>query len=180
MGQPRWTTTSDQYIQPTAGDAWAAEAAAGGERGTQRILNAETVDAPVNIAYHLGLPVGTPLVIRRRLILADDQPVEIATSYWPGAIASLTALAEPSKVAGGTARFLSEMGYTPTEVREDITAGPARAFLDDAERASLGVASADPVLSLTRILLDHAGQPYQLDVSTMRAGRHIRYVRSAG
>ncbi|MER5703455.1 UTRA domain-containing protein [Micromonospora sp. NPDC002296] len=179
MGQPRWTTTSDQYIQPTAG-GWTVEAEDAGQLSTQRILAAETIPAPVNIAVWLGVPADTPIVVRRRLILANDRPIEIATSYWPGSIASLTALADPSKIPGGTARFVGEMGYTPTEIREDITAGPARAFLAADERNALGVASADPVLSLTRILLDHAGKPYQHDANTMRAGRHIRYVRSAG
>ncbi|MGW1059382.1 GntR family transcriptional regulator [Micromonospora rubida] len=179
MGEPRWTTTSDLYIQPTAG-GWTVEADDAGQRGTQRILAAETIPAPVDIAAALGVPADTPIVVRRRLILANDQPVEIATSYWPGSIASLTALAEPSKIPGGTARFLAELGYTPTEVREDVTAGPAHAFLTPEERTALAGAGADPVLSLTRILLDHAGQPYQLDINVMRAGRHIRYVRSAG
>jgi GntR family transcriptional regulator len=180
MGQPRWNTTSDQYVQPKAGNAWTIEADDTGQRGTQRVLAAETIPAPVDVAHHLGLGVGTPLVVRQRLILADDRPVEIATSYWPGSIASLTALAHPDKIPGGAARFVAELGYTPAEVREDVTAGPARAFLADAERDALGVASADPVLSLTRILLDHDGQPYQHDANVMRAGRHIRYVRSAG
>ncbi|EEP73483.1 transcriptional regulator [Micromonospora sp. ATCC 39149] len=180
MGEPRWTTTSDLYLTETAGDAWRIEAAATGQRGSQRILVAETIPAPVNIAHHLGLDSDAPIVIRQRLILADDQPVEIATSYWPGNLASLTVLADPAKIPGGAARFLSELGYTPAEVREDITAGPARAFLTPDEQAALGVATADPALSLTRTLLDHEGRPYQLDVNVMRAGRHIHYVRSAG
>ncbi|WP_327029684.1 UTRA domain-containing protein [Micromonospora sp. NBC_01740] len=176
MGQPRWTTTSDQYLSPSAGDAWAAEAAAAGERGSQRILDVETVPALPDIAAHLGLPAGTPVVIRRRLILADDKPVEIATSHWPASIAEMTVLADPAKVPGGTARFVGELGYIPAEVREDVTARWSTPY----ERTTLHLEQAEPVLKLTRILLDDTGQPYQCDINVMRAGRHIRYVRQAG
>lgn len=175
MGEQRWATTSDQYLNPTAGDAWAAEAAAAGQRGSQRILGAETIPAPADIAEHLRVPTGTEAVVRRRLILADDQPIEVATSYWPGHIAAMTVLALPQKIAGGTARFLAELGYSPHEVREDVTTRWATPH----ERTTLTMEQAEPVLVLTRILLDDAGQPFQVDVNVMRAGRHIRYVRKA-
>ncbi|MCX4474769.1 UTRA domain-containing protein [Micromonospora sp. NBC_01655] len=178
MGQPRWATTSDQYILPTAGDAWAAEASAGGERGSQRILSAGTIPAPDDIAE--GPRAGTSVVARRRLILADDRPVEIACSYWPASIAGMTILAEPEKVSGGTARFLAEVGYEPHEVHEDITAAAAQAVTSLDERMAMQLGDGDPVLVLTRIVLDAAGQPYQVDVNVMVAGRHTRYVRSAG
>jgi DNA-binding GntR family transcriptional regulator len=176
MGQPRWNTTSDQYLNPTAGDAWAAEAAASGQQGTQRILDVETVPAFADLAEHLRLPVGTPIVARRRLILSNDQPVEIATSYWPEGIAGLTVLATPQKVAGGTVRFLAELGYTAREVREDVTTRWATPY----EQTTMAMEKPEPVLKLTRILLDHTGQPFQADVNVMRAGQHIRYTRQAG
>lgn len=176
MGQPRWNTTSDQYLHPTTGDTWAAEAAATGQRGTQRILDVETTPALNDIAAQLALPAGTPVVARRRLILADDQPVEVATSYWPATLAAMTILAQPEKIPGGTVRFLAELGYSPTEVREDITSRWTTPY----EQTTLAMQQPEPVLKLTRILLDDTGQPYQVDVNVMRAGQHIRYVRQAG
>jgi GntR family transcriptional regulator len=176
MGQPRWNTTSDQYLHPTAGNAWAAEAATTGQRGTQRILDVETVPALDDIATQLALPEGTSVVARRRLILADDQPVEVATSYWPASLAAMTILAQPEKIPGGVVRFLAELGYSPTEVREDITTQWATPY----EQTTMAMQKPEPVLKLTRILLDETGRPYQVDVNVMRAGQHIRYVRQAG
>lgn len=176
MGQPRWNTTSDRYLSPTGGDAWAAEAAASGQRGTQRILDAGTQPAPDDIAQLLGLPAGTAVVRRRRLILADNRPVELATSYWAASLAELTVLGDPQKIPGGTARFLAELGYSPAEVREDIAAAMASDVLGAAHRYILG----DAVLVLTRVLLNETGQPFQVDVNVMRAGQHIRYTRQAG
>ncbi|RAO26447.1 hypothetical protein PSN13_06475 [Micromonospora saelicesensis] len=181
MGQPRWNTTSDRYLSPTVGDAWAAEAAASGQRGTQRILDATTLPAPDDIAQMLGLPAGASVVRRRRLILADDQPVELATSYWAASLADLTVLGDPQKIPGGTARFLAELGYHPVEVREDLT---ARMSTTEEEMVLQGrvpqLVQSEPVLVLTRIQLDESGQPFQVDVNVMREGQHTRYVRQAG
>jgi DNA-binding GntR family transcriptional regulator len=181
MAPERWTTTSDQYLDPTTGDAWADDAKASGQRGTQRILDADTLPAPADIAQMLGLPAGATVVRRRRLILADDQPVELATSYWAASLAELTRLAEPQKIPGGTARFLAELGYSPAEVHEDLT---ARMSSTEEETVLQGRApqpvQSEPVLVLTRIQLDESGQPFQVDVNVMREGQHARYTRQAG
>ncbi|MEV1321930.1 UTRA domain-containing protein [Micromonospora arborensis] len=176
MEHPRWNATSDRYLSPAAGDAWADDAAASGQRGTQRILDADTLPAPDEIAQLLGLKAGASVVRRRRLILADDQPVEIATSYWAASLAELTRLGYPQKIPGGTARFLAELGYSPAEVREDIT--PRWSTPD--EQAALRLDQAEPIMALTRIQLDASGQPFQVDVNVMREGQHIRYTRQAG
>ncbi|MEU4399805.1 GntR family transcriptional regulator [Micromonospora orduensis] len=181
MGEPRWNTTSDQYLNPTADDAWAAEATASGQHGTQRILDADTRPAPDDIAQMLGLPVGAAVVRRRRLILADGQPVELATSYWPASLAEMTVLAEPQKIPGGTARFVAEIGHSPAEIREDITVRNSTAAEEVLlQQRPLALVDTEPVLELTRILLDESGQPFQVDVNVMRAGQHIRYTRQAG
>ncbi|MDM4721178.1 UTRA domain-containing protein [Micromonospora sp. WMMA1363] len=176
MGQPRWTSTSDQYLNPVAGDAWTADAATRGQQGSQRVLNVETIPAPADIAEHLGVAPGFSIVARRRLILANDLPVEVATSYWPASLAAMTALAQPAKIPGGAVRFVAELGYTPTEVREDVTTRWTTPY----EQTTMAMQKPEPALILTRILLDDTGQPYQVDVNVMRAGQHIRYVRQAG
>ncbi|MEH1168936.1 UTRA domain-containing protein [Micromonospora sp. CPCC 205539] len=178
MGQPRWTTTSDQYLDPTAGDTWAAEAAASGQQGSQRILDATTLPAPVDVAVLLALPKDAPVVLRRRLLLADDHAVEVATSYWPADLADLTRLAQPEKIPGGTARFLAEIGHTPAEIREEVSAASAQSRPLD--QRALKLKATDPILVLARVLLGAGGMPYQVDVNVMRAGQRIRYTRQAG
>ncbi|MFG3639061.1 GntR family transcriptional regulator [Micromonospora sp. NPDC047762] len=181
MGQPRWNTTSDQYLTPTAGDAWADQVAESGQRGTQRILDADTQPAPDGIAQLLDLPAGAAVVRRRRLILADDEPVELATSYWPASLADQTRLALPEKIPGGSARFLAELGYSAAEVRETITARMSTTQEDVAlQQRDLRLTDPEPVLELTRILIDQARQPFQVDINVMRAGQRIRYTRQAG
>lgn len=94
-------TTSEAYVVAGTGDAWSAEAAAQGRVGTQRLLGASVADPPESVRVALGLQPGEQVVVRSRLMMVDDRPVEIATSYYPAAIAAGTSLAEQGKIRGG-------------------------------------------------------------------------------
>src|SRR3954454_23367144 len=93
-----WTSVSMPYVSGQRGDAWAAEAAQHGGTGTQKLLAVDEVPASASVAEMLGLSQGEPVVVRRRLILFDDHPVELADSYYPAAIARGTRLAEARKI----------------------------------------------------------------------------------
>jgi GntR family transcriptional regulator len=78
------------YLTPREkgqGDAWSADAAAQGRRGSQRIAHAGEVPAPTEVARLLGVPEREPVVVRRRLILLDDEPNELTDTYYPVGIA---------------------------------------------------------------------------------------------
>lgn len=100
MGTSGWVSTSLPYLMPRGtgqGDAWAAEAAAQGRRGTQRIVHAGEVPAPADVAALLGVPEGEPVVVRRRLILLDDEPSELTDTYYPAAIAGAPVSPRPPR-----------------------------------------------------------------------------------
>lgn len=59
MGGNEWTSTSTPYLAAplgAQGDTWAAEAAAEGRRGSQRIVQAGEVAAPYEVAELLTVP----------------------------------------------------------------------------------------------------------------------------
>src|SRR5689334_20515735 len=102
-GSGDWLSPSAPYLSaPAVGqpDAWTAEAASTARRGSQRLLGAGEVLPPAPVAEALGVPSDEPVVVRRRLILLDDQPVELADSYYPLAIAGGTGLAAASRIRG--------------------------------------------------------------------------------
>ena len=175
MSESSWVSTSLPYLTPQGnaqGDAWAAEAAAQGRRGTQRIVDAGEVPAPTDVARLLGIPEGEPVVVRRRLILLDDEPNELTDTYYPTGIARRTALAGTAKIRGGAVTLLAELGYVGVLVREDVTAG----MPDDEERKALRTAPEEPVLRLTRVTLDRDDRPIQVDRMVMPALRQrLRY-----
>jgi GntR family transcriptional regulator len=173
MATGRWVSSSDRYLTPGRGDAWAAEAASTGQRGTQRLLEVAVAPASADIAQALRLAVGEQVVIRRRLIMADDQPVELAASYYPVDVAARTPLAEPVKIPGGAVNQLAELGYRPHEVREELAARTANAD----ERGHLHLGPDAAVLVLSRTILDPNGRAYEHSV--MVTTRPQRYVRTA-
>jgi GntR family transcriptional regulator len=51
------------------------------------LIDLTTVDAPADVAEHLGISAGDPVVRRTRHMFASDRPVQLATSYIPLEIA---------------------------------------------------------------------------------------------
>ncbi|WP_405960950.1 UTRA domain-containing protein [Streptomyces sp. NBC_00024] len=175
MSANSWVSTSMPYLTPREkgqGDAWGADAAAQGRRGTQRILYAGEVAAPAEVAGLFGLAEGEPVVVRRRLILLDDQPNELTDTYYPVGIARGTRLAGTAKIPGGAVTLLAQLGHVASLVREDVTADHP----DDEERETLRTAPGEPVLRLTRVTLDRDDRPIQVDRMVMPARRQrLRY-----
>ncbi|MFK0118573.1 GntR family transcriptional regulator [Streptomyces sp. NPDC090994] len=176
MSTSNWVSTSLPYLTPRKvpqqKDAWAAEAAAQGRRGTQRILHAGEVPAPAEVAELFGIAAGELVVVRRRLILLDERPNELTDTYYPLPIAQGTALARTAKIRGGAVALLAELGHVGVLVREDVTA----ALPDEEECRTLDTAPDEPVLRLTRLTLDRDDRPIQADRMVMPALRQrLRY-----
>lgn len=172
MSTSSWVSASLPYLTPQKKDAWAAEAAARGRRGTQRVLYAGEAPAPAEVAELFGIAEGEPVVVRRRLILLDERPNELTDSYYPLSIARGTALARTARIRGGAVALLAELGYVGVLVREDVTA----ALPDEEECRTLDTTPDEPVLRLTRVTLDRDDRPVQADRMVMPALRQrLRY-----
>lgn len=163
MSDARWASTSDPYVTPGSGDAWAAQAASQGATGSQRLVAVETIPAPPNVRAALALHDDEDVVVRRRLILMDDQPIELADSFYPAALAAGTSLVEPRKIPGGAIAILGQLGLAPVDVTEQVSARPPTAD----ECALLEIESDDWVLVLTRVSRDTAGRP--VEYASMRS-----------
>ncbi|MEU1227084.1 UTRA domain-containing protein [Streptomyces sp. NPDC005828] len=174
MSGDAWISETAPYLaprKPGQSDAWTDEAARRGRRGGQRLLQAGEVDAPDAVRAALRLSATERVIVRRRLILLDDQPVELADSYYPVPIAGGTPLAEPRKVPGGAVTLLKELGYTGAEVVEDVSA--ALATIE--EREHLGLPEGSAVLHLLRLTRAADGTPMEASLMTMPTGRHLTY-----
>ncbi|MEU8784694.1 UTRA domain-containing protein [Streptomyces sp. NPDC048637] len=175
MNSAEWVTTSVPYLAPRAPgqrDAWSAETAAKGRRGSQRIVQAGEVAAPGEIAELLGVGPGDHVVVRRRIMYLDGQPCELTDTYYPLAIAQGTRLAGTAKIAGGAVTLLAELGYVGVRAREDVTAR----LPSEEEAAALEAEPSQPVLQLLRLTLDTRDRPLQADRMVMPAQRQrLRY-----
>jgi DNA-binding GntR family transcriptional regulator len=167
-----WTSVSMPYVSGHRGDAWGVEAAEHGGAGTQKLLSVDEVAASATVADMLGLDPGEPVVVRRRLMLFDDRPVELVDSYYPATIAQGTRLADPRKVPGGAVALLADLGHPPRRVREDVSAR----FATPKERTALQLDDPSCVLLLSRALITENDLPVEASVMTMVAdGRRLRY-----
>ncbi len=112
-----------------------------------RILAAELVDAPPEIAAALGLEPGAPVVRRERVTLADGEPRQMSVSWLPGeGVDRAPKLLETERIPKGTFAYLAEtLGLAVTAGREQISATSA----DDMQAERLNIEPGAPVL-LTR------------------------------
>lgn len=155
------------YVVAGGGDAWSAEAAAAGHRGTQRLLDVRVTEPIDEVRAALELPAGELVVCRSRLMLLDDVPVEIADSFYPASFAAGSPLARPEKIRGGAVAVLAELGRAAAEVSELVTARrPDRYEMD-----TLAVSAEEPLLVLTRMSYDISRRAVEYAVNRMVA-RH--------
>lgn len=174
-GDGQWTSVSMPYVSGKPGDAWAAEAKAQGGKGTQRLVTVGTRPASEAVATALRLPVGELVVLRSRVMLLDDRPVELVDSYYPASIAGGTRLAETSKIPGGAVAHLASLGHAPRRVVEDVTARLATPTEAEAFGLELPVA----VIELARVLFSDDDQPVEASVMLSPAdARTLRYEMS--
>jgi DNA-binding GntR family transcriptional regulator len=170
-----WESVSSPYLRPRrAGevDAWAEETAERKVSGAQQLREVAEVPPPDPVAEGLGLGPDEPVIVRRRVMLVDDRPVELTDSYYPLAIARGTALAEPRKIRGGAITLLADLGYRVQRVQEDVSARPATAE----ESQLLELADGEWVLVLIRLVRSADGRPVEMSIMTMTAtDRHLRY-----
>lgn len=171
MAEIQRPTDSLAYVTPQPDgqtDAWSKEA---GMRGGQRLLEVTAATPPDAVAQALRLPPGQPTIIRRRLILMDGAPVELADSYYPLAVAQGTPLAEARKIKGGAPTLLAELGYRARRISEDLELREA----DEAERRTLNLAAGANVLSLLRTTSTEDGSPFEVQLMVMKAPRRLHY-----
>lgn len=174
MDGQSWRSGSSDYVlppKPGERDAWTIEAAQQGKVGTQKLLQVAEVSPPDEVRDALGLGREEPVVVRRRLVLADDIPVELTDSYYPVSIARGTALAELRKIRGGAVAALAELGHAPRFVTESVHARMALAE----EQEVLGLAGEQAVLVLSRLTMDEEWRPIEATVMVIADGRHLQY-----
>lgn len=172
-----WISVSTPYLTPRAEgtpEPWATEVHEHGQVGSQRLLSVSEMNPPRYIADALAVPDGETVVMRRRLMLIDDRPVEITDSYYPLWLAAGTALAEKRKIRGGAITLLADLGHQPRLIREEVEAR----IPTPEERELLALEGEVPVLVLHRLSLSN--RPVEASVMIMLAtNRRLRYELTA-
>jgi GntR family transcriptional regulator len=125
------------------------------------------IPAPDDAARLLGLGDDGKVVARRRRMLADGEPVQLATSYIPWTIAKDTQILDENSGPGGIYARIEEAGHELAEFAEDIRARPSY----PEEAAALGIETGMPVILLTQVAYDIDGQAVEVCDCVMTADR---------
>lgn len=131
-----------------------------------KLLAAELVPAPLEIADALDIELGEPLVKLRRLRLGNNAPIGIQTAHLPAA--RVPGLFEEAAKMGSLYETLKERyGISPTEAREVYRVG----LVAEEDAELIGQPMGTPAFIVERLAFDEQG-PFEFTLSTMRADRY--------
>lgn len=147
--------------------AFLSDAMAAGREASAEVEVARGV-VPPEVAERLHLLQGDQVLIRRRRMLADGQPVQLATSYLPLQLVEGTQIEQADTGTGGTYARLEELGHRLGRFQEDLS---ARMPLPDEARA-LRLGAGVPVIRVVRTAFDEQGAPVEVNEMVLAADRY--------
>jgi GntR family transcriptional regulator len=135
-----------------------------------RLLNARQVPAPPRAAWALGIDEGTPVMLRRWLVVVDGiGPVELCTAYAPVDVAEGTRLGEPELLPEGLVRHLADRKRVQFDQgTQRISARPATTE----ESRLLEVGRRECMLTMLLALYDRERRPVVVVDVVMPPSRH--------
>ena len=116
----------------------------------------------------LGLEPGEEVFVRERVMHADGEPVQLATSRLPKKLAEGTTIGRTDTGPGGIYARLEETGHVLDHFVEYVSTRPAR----PAEASSLRLMNGAPVLCVTRIAFDRAGTAVEVNDMILTGARY--------
>jgi GntR family transcriptional regulator len=123
---------------------------------------------PFEIAERLKVsPDDESVVERRNHYYADDEPIQVVTTYLRWTDANGTPLMQPSTGPGGIYARLEEHGHTMTTGQDEITARMAH----HDEAMTLGLPPGVPVLDVLHTSYNQHGEPFEVTRFVHRADR---------
>lgn len=120
----RTMTPASYKNPPTDGGKyqWIAVNEAKGMTARSELLSVEEVVPPAVIREAFGLGKEEKALLRRQIMLLDDQPCELVEVYFPLDLARGTPIAANRKIKGGAGRVLLEAGYPPLRCVDKVAA----------------------------------------------------------
>jgi GntR family transcriptional regulator len=121
------------------------------------------------VARALALKSGDPVVLVRRLLLSDTQPVVLDEIFLPGALFKGLTAERMSGYKGPMYRlFEAEFGVRMIRADEKIRAVAA----DELQASALQVSPGAPLLSVERLSMTYGDKPVELRRGLYRTERH--------
>jgi len=129
----------------------------------------EQVPADDEIAARLRIQPGQPVAVRRRVMFADDEPLQLGISHYPVNIVIYSKIMDPAGIVEGTDQVLEDLGHVPTRYEDEITCR----MPTEEEAAALRLFTGTPVHRLLRTTYDQNDLPVEVYVAILPGDRHV-------
>jgi GntR family transcriptional regulator len=132
------------------------------------VISIDQVTPPFDVAERLKAAPDEPSVLRREnTYYADDEPLQVVTTYIRWTDAEGTPLLQPKTGPGGIYGRLEERGHTMTSGHDEITARMAT----HPEAQALALPPGVPVLEVLHTSLNQHSEPFEVSRFVHRADR---------
>ncbi|MFF4991130.1 GntR family transcriptional regulator [Streptosporangium saharense] len=145
------------------------EAAAQGVTPGRRMLDVGPEPASTDVAAALRVEPGTEVLARRKLLLANDIPVRIATSYFRLDLFGGTPLCDPDFVRPTLQAGIEALGHRFGHAEEELVARPPTAF----EAGTLELGPGEWIVRVLRTGYGDDGTPVHALETICAASRHV-------
>lgn len=136
---------------------------------SQNLIEVTTTPAPTDIANLLQLAPDSAVVVRRHLLTLDDEPAQVADSYFPVEVVRGTRIAQNEKIPGGVHAELARiLGGTLSHAVEDLIAR----MPTPTEARTLRLPPGTPVVDLTRTIYAE-DKPVEVTRFVFDGSRHL-------
>jgi GntR family transcriptional regulator len=116
------------------------------------------------VASVLGLRKGEETLVRRRVLYANDEPTQIADSYYPWSITKGSKeLLQADAGQGGSYSRLADLGHAPVRFTEDVNVR----LPTDAEQRSLELEGTQPVFEIWHVAYTAQDRPVEVCIHVM-------------
>ncbi len=121
------------------------------------------------VAAALRVDAGDPVLARRKLLIANEVPARIATSYLRADLFQATRLAEPGFVQPSLQAAIAELGYRFGRAVETLIARAAT----PTEAATLELGAGEWVVEVLRASYSDQDQPIHVLETVCAGSRHV-------
>jgi GntR family transcriptional regulator len=137
----------------------------------KQVSTVAEVPADTEIAAHLRLTPGEPVAARRRIMYADDEPLQLGTSFYPLDIVGGSKIMNPADIVEGTDQVLEDLGFAPKRYEDEIT----WRMPTQEEATTLRMVPGTPIGRLLRTSFDKTDRPIEVYEVILPADRHVLF-----
>ncbi|MEV7005367.1 UTRA domain-containing protein [Streptosporangium sp. NPDC051022] len=171
-GEPRVTVRRTLPTEPAvraSASLFLTEAAGQGVRPGRRMLYVGPERPAGHVAAALRVEPGTEVLARRKLLLADDVPVRIATSYFRLDVFGGTPICVPEFVRPTLQAGIEALGHRFGHAEEHLIARPPTGF----EAETLELDPGEWIVQVLRASYGDDGTPVHTLETICAASRHV-------